>query len=58
MLSELFKTDKRIAILNYVLYNESTNVTEISKKTKVSKGACFKVYEIFRNFSFNKKKRK
>ena len=38
MLSKLFKTDKRIAILNYVLYNESTTITEISKKTKVSKG--------------------
>jgi predicted nucleotidyltransferase len=38
MLSELFKTDKRVAILNYVLYNEGTTITEISRKTKVSKG--------------------
>ncbi len=38
MLSEIFETDKRVAILNYVLYNESTTITEISRKTKVSKG--------------------
>lgn len=38
MLSELFITDKRVAILNYVLYNDSTTITEISKKTNVSKG--------------------
>ena len=38
MLSELFKTDQRVEILKYVLYNESTTITEISKNTKVSKG--------------------
>lgn len=38
MLNELFKTQKRIDILNYVLYNDGTNVTEISRQTKVSKG--------------------
>lgn len=38
MISELFKTNERIQILNYVLYNEESSVTKISKETGVSKG--------------------
>ncbi len=38
MLTELFKTQKRVEILNYVLYNNKSTVTGVSRETEVSKG--------------------
>ncbi len=38
MITELFKTRERVEILNHVLYNDKSTVTEISKNTGVSKG--------------------
>lgn len=38
MITELFKTRERVEILNYVLYNDKSAVTKISKETGVSKG--------------------
>jgi predicted nucleotidyltransferase len=59
MLTELFKTQKRIDILNYVLYNDGTNVTEISRQTKVSKGLVSRFMGYLENFDLiEKTKRK
>lgn len=55
MLSELFKTDKRVEILNYVLYNEASTITEISKKLKYLKGLFQGLWNI-RSFSINRKR--
>jgi predicted nucleotidyltransferase len=38
MLTELFKTEKRVEILNYILYENKSSVTEVSRETGVSKG--------------------
>jgi len=38
MLSELFSTNKRIQILNHVLYQENITVTTVSKELSLSKG--------------------
>jgi len=38
MLTELFKTEKRVEILNYVLYENKSSVTKVSRETGVSKG--------------------
>lgn len=49
MLTELFKTQKRVEILNYVLYANNSSVTEISRETKVSKGLVSRFMKYLEN---------
>src|SRR5208282_6309757 len=38
MLTYIFKTEQRVKILYYVLYNDSASVTQVSKETGTNKG--------------------
>ena len=38
MLSKLLSSHKRLKVLNYILYNDSIKVTEVSKELSLSKG--------------------
>jgi predicted nucleotidyltransferase len=49
MLSELFKTEKRVEILYYVLYHDISTVTEISRETGVSKGLVSRFLDYLKN---------
>ncbi len=49
MLTELFKTEKRVEILYYVLYHDLSSVTEISKETGVSKGLVSRFLDYLKN---------
>ena len=49
MLTELFKTEKRVKILYYVLYHNLSGVTEISKETGVSKGLVSRFLDYLNN---------
>jgi len=57
MLSKLFSSQKRIKILNYILYKDSIKVTEVSKELSLSKGFVSEfLFLLYKNKILNKNK--